>query len=104
MEANVVAKISRALKARGAFVVKIHGSEMQQSGLPDLIGTIQGRFFGFEVKEPGHARRDLCKRAECATPIQLYTLQEIREAGGIATVVHSVEEVEAALLEVICAQ
>lgn len=102
MEANIVGKIQRAFKARGFFLVKIHGSEMQQSGLPDLIGCCYGHFVGLEVKDPGHARRDLCARSECATPLQLYTLQEIRSAGGIGVVVHSLAEAEKVLDE-LCA-
>lgn len=99
MEATIVGKIQRAFKARGFFLVKIHGSEMQQAGLPDLIGCCNGRFIGLEVKDPGHARRDLCARSECATPLQLYTLEEIRSAGGIGVVVHSLAEAEKVLDE-----
>lgn len=102
MEATTVGKIQRAFRARGVFLVKIHGSEMQQSGIPDLVGCANGRFFGIEVKEPGHARKDLCRRGECASPIQQYTLQEIRQAGGVAIVAHSLAEAELAL-EDLCA-
>lgn len=97
MESSIVEKIQRAFTARGIFLVKIHGSAMQQSGIPDLVGCYNGRFIGIEVKQPGHARKDLCLRGECASPIQQYTIQEIREAGGVAFVAHSLAEAESAI-------
>lgn len=52
------------------------------AGTPDLIGSVDGRFLALEVKLPG--RRP--------TPEQRARLQEIRDHGGIAEVVHSVDE------------
>ena len=36
-EARIGHAIRKALEARGAFVFKVHGSDMMRAGLPDLI-------------------------------------------------------------------
>lgn len=82
MERTIVEKIKTAYAARGIFLVKIHGSQMQVGGIPDLLGCWRGRFVGLEVKQPG----------EHATPLQSYVLKEIEKAGGLAAVVHSLTE------------
>lgn len=69
------------------WVRKIHGNPYQIRGLPDLIGTYQGYFIAMEVKKPGGRTTDL----------QAFTMQQIRAAGGYATVIHSVEEAVAFL-------
>lgn len=82
-ETYLRSRIKRALeRERPGFWVVIHGSAMQQAGLPDLVGVYQGRFCGLEVKVPGQK----------PTTIQRHTLDAILLAGGIAGVVTSVEE------------
>lgn len=81
-EAAIVASILSALRARGAWCVKIHGGMYQSAGIPDIIGVSDGRFFGLEVKRPGGK----------ATQLQLLTIRRIREAGGIGAVVTSIDE------------
>ena len=56
-------------------------------GTPDLCGCLHGRFFALEVKLPG----------EDPTPVQLERHAELRRAGAVVTVVHSVTEAVAAL-------
>jgi len=68
---------------------KNHGSVYSGRGWPDIEGMVDGMFFGIEVKRPG---RD-------ATPIQAERLRQIREAGGIVAVVHSVHELRALMRE-----
>jgi hypothetical protein len=82
LEAPITKKIMKTLKEIGAFRYKTHGAQDQIRGLPDIICCYRGRFFGLEVKRPG--RR--------ATPLQALTLEQIKLAGGVAGVVHSVEE------------
>ena len=82
LEAPITKKIMKTLKEMGAFRYKTHGAIDQQRGLPDIICCYKGRFIGLEVKRPG---RD-------ATELQAFTIKQIRLAGGIAGVVHSVEE------------
>ena len=84
-ETRLQKRIMDALKAHyGAdiWLVNTHGSNMQQRGLPDIMGCLRGRFFGLEVKMPGEEPTDL----------QRYTLGEITRSGGFARVISSVEE------------
>ena len=54
-----------------------------RSGTPDIIACIGGRFVALEVKTiKGQP-----------SPIQVVQMQRIRDAGGIAEVVRSVEDV-----------
>jgi len=76
-------RILRALRAeRPGFWFVTHGSPLQMSGLPDIVGCWNGRFVGLEVKVPGQKPTDL----------QAHRLREITSAGGIAGVVTSPEE------------
>jgi hypothetical protein len=70
---------------------KIHGNPYQIRGLPDLIGTYHGYFIAMEVKK---------KPGAGPTPLQAFTIEQIRAAGGYATVIHSYEEAEAFLATV----
>lgn len=57
------------------------------AGIPDIIACINGRFYGFEVKtEDGRP-----------TKLQESTIRKIKNAGGIALVVRSVDEVKAVI-------
>jgi hypothetical protein len=77
-ESGLQRRIQTALRTAfpGAYVRKIHVSEFQSGGIPDLIACIRGRFFGIEVKTPG----------EKPTPLQQYELKAIEQAGGVAIV------------------
>lgn len=83
-ESRLSGKIRLALQAEGAFVFKVHGSVTMMSGLPDLIGCVQGRFFGFEVKMPGKESNTSAR--------QEFVHGLIRKAGGFVAVVSSKEE------------
>ncbi len=76
--------IVEAMKVRlaqaGAYFEKNHGTEATK-GRPDLEFCLQGRWCAVEVKMPG----------EKATPIQLWTLEQIRAAGGYAGVLDRLE-------------
>lgn len=72
----------KALRERGAKVIKTHGGPFTPTGTPDLIGCVNGRAFVLEVKRPGQRPRR----------IQEYELEQWRKAGAIAGVVTSVEE------------
>jgi Holliday junction resolvase len=81
-ESRLQTSIQKALKRRGAFVFKIHGSEYMMSGLPDLIVCSNGLFVGLEVKMPG----------ERPSIRQGYVHGRIKAAGGTVAVVRSVQE------------
>jgi hypothetical protein len=81
-ESTIVDAIKREFDRRKAWTLKVHGSPLQAIGVPDIVGCADGRFFGLEVKVPGSD----------ATKIQSWCLIQIMKAGGIAKVVHSVDE------------
>lgn len=83
-ESRLVGKIQDALKGRGCWVVKTHGSLMQVSGLPDLLACYRGQFLGLEVKLP--------ETQEDTSPRQEFVMSQIQTAGGIVAVVTSLEQ------------
>lgn len=80
-ESSLQEKIQQALRKRGAYVVKVHGSIFQPDTV-DLIVCFKGRFVGLEAKILGNE----------ATPRQAKRLRQIADAGGVASVVFSVED------------
>ena len=86
LEKDIVKQIKTYLKGiPSCFCFKEHGGPYGQTGLPDIIVCLSGRFIALEVKtETGKT-----------TALQELTLKEIRKAGGIAEVVRSVGEVKA---------
>ena len=90
LEAPIRKRINAYLKRMGAWVYHPHGAGASMAGAPDLLVCYKGRFLGLEVKRPGGK----------ATELQAHTLEEITEAGGVSSVVTSVEEVETILRRV----
>lgn len=95
-ESLLTDKIAGVLRTQypGSFWVKIHGSNMQHRGLPDLHGVVHGRAVWLEVKIPGGTITDL----------QVYTLNQLRAAGAVASVVYSAEDALSAVLDGLAAQ
>lgn len=88
-ESKLVDKILEYLRGKGGWWIKIHGGMYQTGGLPDIIGCRKGQFYGFEVKTPEAytlLNHNLSGR-------QKLTLVKIREWGGVADVVCSIEQV-----------
>lgn len=79
-ETRLQREIQKALKQRGAFVFKIHGSEYMVSGLPDLVVCYRGLFIGMEVKMPEGKQSER----------QRYIERQVIDAGGKCRVVRSV--------------
>ena len=78
-EEALVKKIRKALQGSvGGFWFKVHGGPFQMAGLPDLLGCVQGRFIGIEVKRPS--------RMTNVSPIQQRVIQNINLNGGLAIV------------------
>jgi Holliday junction resolvase len=84
LEAPIRTKIKKFLERTGAWVYHPHGAGASMAGAPDLLVCYKGRFLGLEVKRPG----------KNATELQAHTLEEITEAGGVSSVVYSVEDVK----------
>ncbi len=85
LERTITDRILVYLRARGGWWLKSHGAAFQSAGVPDIIGVFMGDFYAFEVKRPkvGHATR-----------LQALVLSRILRAGGVASIVCSVEDVE----------
>ena len=66
------------------------GTPYGTAGDPDLYGVWRGIPFEFELKRPGHH----------PTPLQLSRLQEWTRAGAVTAVLHSLDDLKAALEQV----
>ena len=86
MAAGPEAIIQRAFQAEikrlGGYCVKQHGNCYSVAGTPDIIGCLNGRFFGIEFK----AGKGV------PSPKQIHELGRISHAGGISGVAYSVAE------------
>lgn len=93
-ETALVGRIRTAVKRKfpDAVVQKLHGGPYQTAGLPDLLIVIEGRVYGFEVKKQRLGESDEHARGR-ATLLQRARLEDLRNAGGVAAVVLSVDEV-----------
>ena len=88
IESKGTKAIMAYLKGRGVWCFKVAGGPMQQRGVPDIICSVNGAFVALEVKRPELGR---------VTDLQALTIERIRESGGIAEVVTSVEEAAAVI-------
>ena len=78
-ESNLSRRIMDALRAEGAYCIKIHGSEYMQAGTPDIQGCYRGMFFAFETKLP--------EKRSNTSAMQDRQMDKIRKAEGVAQVV-----------------
>jgi Holliday junction resolvase len=88
LESKVTKAIMAYLEGRGIWCFKVAGGPMQQRGVPDIICSVNGMFVALEVKRPRLGR---------LTDLQALTIERIRESGGVAEVVTSVEEAAAVI-------
>jgi len=86
-ESKVKAKIKVYLKTVPdcRFFMPIGGA-YSIHGVPDIVGHVNGWFFGIEVKAPGKRNN--------TTELQDRTLQAIADNGAVAMVVDDVEQVK----------
>jgi hypothetical protein len=83
LEKQIVDSILKYLRTvPGCAARKRHGTVFGVAGDPDVYGTINGRHFELEVKQPGNP----------PTELQLRRIEEWRAAGAAVDVVHSVQE------------
>jgi hypothetical protein len=84
-ESKLSRAIMKAIRARGGFCFKVHGTETMMAGLPDIICCYRGHFIGFETKTP---------EGKDPTPRQVYVHKRIRRDGaeGIVCVPRSVAD------------
>lgn len=69
------------------FFWKEHGGQYGTAGIPDIIVCYKGQFIGLEAKV---GRNN-------PTKLQSVTLEQIHNAGGIAVVVRTVDDVKAVI-------
>ncbi len=81
-EQVIQTRILRELKRREFYAVKIITAN--RNGVPDILACIDGMFVGIEVKAPGGR----------VSKLQDAHQQWIKDAGGIAVVVRSWEELK----------
>ena len=75
-EAKVKKKVADALKKLGAYYFYPVTGGYGRSGVPDIVGCYEGKFFGIECKA-GKGK---------VTVLQARNLEEIAAAGGLAAV------------------
>lgn len=81
-EAKVSTAIMKAWRKMGAWCFKVHGSEFQPAGIPDICGVYLGRSVWCETKMPGNK----------PSQIQLYRMNALMNAGALCVVAYSVAD------------
>lgn len=84
-ESRLSRKVLRYLSSLSpeVWAFKVHGSNMQLSGIPDIMGVSKGLAFGIELKVGKNQ----------PSPIQKLRIRELREAGALVSLAFSLEEV-----------
>jgi len=77
-EKKVKDKVAKVLKQLGAYYFFPATGGYWRSGVPDIVGCYNGKFFGIECKAGKNT----------TTALQELELEKIRKAGGIALVVN----------------
>lgn len=86
-ESTLRTNIVKKLNSYSGFWFVTHADKFGTTGLPDIIGCYQGKFFGLEVKLPG--------KEHTLTERQARRLAQITKAGGVGKMVTSVDEAAA---------
>jgi len=81
-EKQIENQIKNYLDSIGAWHIKTHGNMFSRAGTPDLIASINSKFVAIEVKKPGGV----------VSALQRAHINLIRQSGGVAFVVYSLEE------------
>lgn len=87
-ETSLQERIQKFIVKSGGYVIKQHGDMISEPGVPDLLVCYRGIFIGLEVKVDNNVPS---KR-------QGIHCRKIWNAGGIAAIVRSVDEVYNLLL------
>lgn len=86
-EGRLSRKIMKAWRQRGVWAWKVHGSEYQPAGIPDICGIYKGWSIWCETKMPGNK----------PSRIQLHRMNKIMAAGGLTVVAYNVKQAIALL-------
>lgn len=78
-EKNFENRVKTFLKAQGCWVLKYWGGgQFTKAGIPDLLVCCNGHFLAVELKASNGR----------PSPLQLHTIEEIKNAGGTALVLY----------------
>lgn len=89
-ESSLQERAEKLIRSKGGYVVKVHVSAYQSQGTPDILVCYKGLFVGFELKVDENTLSDL----------QKIRIRQIRNAGGIAKGIYSLQEIEETLYEI----
>lgn len=84
-EGKVKKQIRDFLKQQDVWHFCPQGGRFGTSGIPDIVGCYEGKFFAVEVKAPGKIHSGL-------TALQNERIAEIRFAGGKSCVTDSIHD------------
>lgn len=87
-ETSLQERIQKFIVKSGGYVIKQHGDMISEPGVPDLLVCYRGIFMGLEVKVDNNV----------PSKHQGIHCRKIWNAGGIAAIVRSVDEVYNLLL------
>lgn len=81
-EGKLSLAIMKAWRQRGVFCYKVHGSEYQPAGIPDISGVFQGWSIWCETKMPGNK----------PSMVQWKMIRDLRRAGALVIVSYTVAD------------
>lgn len=76
-EKRVENDIRSCFETAGGYITKIFASPNTNKGIPDLLGSLNGKFIALEIKRIDNGK---------PTPVQLKNLQQIANSKGYALV------------------
>src|SRR5690606_12132300 len=82
-EKTLQKNVLQYLKERGCYAVNIHGNEFQ-SGVPDILACVCGRFVAFELKSD----------IGVLSPVQKINLRNVRKSGGVGEEIRDLQTVK----------
>lgn len=92
LETALAKRVVNAIKDHypSSWVLKVHGSAYQRSGIPDLLVCVDGLLIGIELKHQytGESEDHVLSRVTAA---QRREIRKIEEAGGTSGVAWSVD-------------
>ncbi|OYQ68294.1 VRR-NUC domain-containing protein [Aerococcus sp. 1KP-2016] len=86
-EKRVETQIKRYLDNLGAYWIKTLGGSVP-AGTPDILACVNGYFVAIEVKKPSGG---------VVSELQKFQIKKIQNAGGVAFVAKSIDEVKSEL-------
>lgn len=90
-EGKLSTKIMDAWRKLDVWCYKVHGSEYQPSGIPDISGVGYGLSVWCESKMPGNK----------PSMIQWKRIHDIRRRGGLVVIAYSVSEARQMIMHII---